>query len=147
MPLGSDHFLLRDRPCVKEGLHRRFSETPASLMWPCLIVLADPQIDVDLQLVDRTIHLFSKRDAVELVEHGFVEALADAVGLRALCLGPRMIDVLDGKIKLVLMMLGLPQYSVPRSVNTRLRAMPWSSKNGSTRSFKISAAVIGVLRS
>src|SRR6186713_298128 len=105
MPLGSDHFLLRDRPCVKEGLHRRFSEAPASLMWPCLIVFADPHIDVDLQLVDRTIHLFSKRDPVELVEHGFVEALADAVGLRALCLGPRMIDVLNGKIKLVLMML------------------------------------------
>src|SRR5215203_6328583 len=105
MPLGSDHFLLRDRLCAKEGLHRRFSEAPASLMWPCLIVLSDPQIDVDLQLVDRTIHLFSKRDPVELVEHGLVEALADAVGLRALCLGPRMIDVLNGKIKLVIVVL------------------------------------------
>ena len=81
MPLGSDHFLLRDRHCVKEGLHRRFSEAAASLMWPCLIVPADPQIDVGLQLVERTIHLFSERDAVELVEHGLVEALADTVGL------------------------------------------------------------------
>src|ERR1051325_4436321 len=101
MPLGSDHFLLHDRHCVKEGLHRRFSEAPASLMWPCLIVLADPQIDVGLRLVGRTIHRFSERDTVELVEHSPVEALADTVGLRALCLGPRMIDVLDGKIKLV----------------------------------------------
>src|SRR3954451_6396960 len=105
MSLGSDHFLLRDRHCIKEGLHRRFSEAPASLMWPRFIVLADPQIDVGLQLVNRTIHLFAERDAVELVEHGLVEALADAVGLRTLCLGPRMVDVLDGKVEFVLMML------------------------------------------
>jgi hypothetical protein len=30
-----------------------------------------------------------------------MEALADAVGLRALGLGPGVIDVLDGQIKLV----------------------------------------------
>src|SRR6266571_3381060 len=87
MPLGCDHFLLGRRQCVKEGLHRRLAEAPASLMWPRLIVFAKPQIKIDLQLVDRTIHLFAEGDAVELVEHGLVEALADAVGLRALGLG------------------------------------------------------------
>src|SRR5256886_16479656 len=105
MPLGCDHFLLGGRQCVKEGLHRRLAEAPASLMWPRLIVFAKPQIKIGLQLVDRTIHLFAEGDAVELVEHGLVEALADAVGLRALGLGPRMVDVLDGKIELVLVML------------------------------------------
>src|SRR6266568_5697823 len=98
MPLGSDHFLLGRRQCVKESLHRRLAEAPASLMWPRLIVFANPQIKIGLELVDRTIHLFAEGDAVELVEHGLVEALADAVGLRALGLGPRMVDVLDGKI-------------------------------------------------
>src|SRR6202008_5146219 len=74
-------------------------------MWPLLIVLADPQIEISLQLVDRTIHLFAERDTVELVEHRSVEALADAVGLRALGFGARMIDVLDCKVKLVFVSL------------------------------------------
>ena len=42
-------------------------------MWPLLIVLADPQIEIGLQLVERTIHLFAERDTVELVEYRFVE--------------------------------------------------------------------------
>jgi len=79
-------------------LHWRFAKAPASLMWPLLIVLVDPQIEIGLQLVDRTIHFFAERDTIEFVEHGFVEALADAVGLRALGLGARVIDVLDAAL-------------------------------------------------
>jgi hypothetical protein len=52
-------------------------------MWPRLIVFLDPGIQIGLQLVDRTIHLPAERDTVEFVEHGLVEALTDAVGLRA----------------------------------------------------------------
>ena len=70
-------------------------------MWPRLIVFLDPDIEIGLQLVDRTIHLLAERDTVELVEHGLVEALADAVGLRALGLGARVIDVLDREVELV----------------------------------------------
>jgi hypothetical protein len=44
-------------------------------------------------------------DAVELVQHGFVEAFADAIGLRALSLGARVVDVLDREIELVLVPL------------------------------------------
>ena len=65
-------------------MHRRLAEAPASLMGPRLIVLVNPDIEISLQLVDETIHLFAERDTVKLIEHGFVEALADAVGLRAL---------------------------------------------------------------
>jgi hypothetical protein len=50
---------------------------------------------------------FAERDTVELVEHRFVEALADAVGLRALGLGARMIDVLDGEVELVFVSFGI----------------------------------------
>ena len=70
-------------------------------MRPRLIVFRDPAIQVGLQLVERTIHLLAEGNTVELVEHGFVEALADTIGLRALGLGARMIDVLDRKVKLV----------------------------------------------
>ena len=53
-------------------------------MWTLLIEVADPQIEIGLQLVDRTIHLFAERDTIELVERGLVEAFTDAVRLRAL---------------------------------------------------------------
>jgi hypothetical protein len=55
-------------------------------MWPRLIVLLDPAIQVGLQLIDRTVHLLAEGDTVELVKHGFVEALADAVGCGLLVL-------------------------------------------------------------
>jgi len=76
-------------------------------MWTLLIEVADPQIEIGLQLVDRTIHLFAERDTVELVEHGLVEAFTDAVGLRALGLGARVIDVLDRKVEFVFVSFGV----------------------------------------
>src|SRR5579859_2849860 len=76
-------------------------------MWPCLVILADPFIKIALQLVKGTIHLLAECDTVELIQHGPVEALTDAVSLRALGLGARVIDVLDRKIKLVFMPLGV----------------------------------------
>ena len=66
-------------------------------MGPRVIVFRNPGIQIDLQLVDRTIHLLAEGDTVELVEHRLVEALADAVGLRALGLGPRVIDGRSGR--------------------------------------------------
>src|SRR3954470_18696475 len=111
MSSGGDHFLLRHRECIQKGLHWCFAEAPTALMWPRLIVLADPQIEIGLQLVDRTIHLLAECDTIELIQHGLVEALADAVGLRALGLGAGVIDVLDRKIELVFCRSGLPQYS------------------------------------
>src|SRR5438105_14048385 len=47
-------------------------------MRPSLIVFGDPGIEVGLQLVDRAIDLLAEGDAVELVQHGAMEALADA---------------------------------------------------------------------
>ncbi len=71
----------------------------------------ESDIEIGLQLIDRTIHLFLEGDTVELVQRSFVEAFADAVGLRALGFGARVVDVLRREIELVLML--------PRSVNTR----------------------------
>ena len=86
-------------------MHRRLAEAPAPLMGPRLIVLVNPDIEIGLQLGDETIHLFAERDTVKLIEHGLVEALADTVGLRALGLSARVIDVLDREVRFVLVPL------------------------------------------
>jgi hypothetical protein len=59
---GSDRFLLGHWNGVKESLHRGLSETPAALMGALFVVIADPQIEINLQLVDRTVQLFAERD-------------------------------------------------------------------------------------
>ena len=62
-------------------------------------------IKIGLQLLDRRVHLLAERHPVQLIERGLMEALTDAVGLRALGLGAGVIDVLDREIKLVLVPL------------------------------------------
>ena len=74
-------------------------------MWAYFVVLADPGIEIGLQLIDGTIHLLAECDTIEFVQHGLVEAPTDAVGLRALGPGARVIDVLDREIKLIFMPL------------------------------------------
>src|SRR6516165_6798803 len=76
-------------------------------MWPCLVVFSDPHVHISLQFVDWTIYLFAERNTIELVERGLVEAFTDAVRLRALGLGARVIDVLDRKIQLILVPFGV----------------------------------------
>src|SRR5512144_2804683 len=76
------------RQAVKEGRHRRLAVTPAALVGADLVVLAEPFVQVGLQLGDRPVELLAKSNAVELVQHGLVEALADSIRLRALGLGP-----------------------------------------------------------
>ena len=46
-----------------------------------LIELFEPSIEIGLQLLDRAVKFLSESDAVELVQHGLVEPLDDAVGL------------------------------------------------------------------
>jgi hypothetical protein len=105
MASGCDHFLLRHRLCIKEGLHRRLAKAPSSLMWPLLIIYLNPTIEIGLQLFNGTVHLFAERDTVKFVEHGFVEALTDTVGLRALGLCPGVINILDREVELILVPL------------------------------------------
>ena len=55
-----------------------------------LIAALDPGIEVGLEFGDRSIDLLAEDDAVELIAHRLVEALDDAIRLRALGLGARM---------------------------------------------------------
>ena len=62
-------------------------------MRPVLIVTFNPGIEVGLKFGDRSIDLLAEDDAIELIEHRLVEPLNDAIRLRALGLGARMVDI------------------------------------------------------
>ena len=75
-----------------------------------VIVVDQPGVEVGLQLVDRVVDLLAEGNPVELVEDGAMEALANAIGLRALGLGAAVVDVLNGEIELVFVALGAAKF-------------------------------------
>ena len=77
------------------------STTGPDVAFPHLV--DEPGIEIGVQLLNPPVDLFAERDAVELVEQGAMEALADSVGLRAFSLGPGVVDVLDREVELVFM--------------------------------------------
>jgi hypothetical protein len=44
-----------------------------------LVEFAHPEVEVSLQALDRVVERLAEGDAIELIEHGLVEALDDAV--------------------------------------------------------------------
>jgi hypothetical protein len=93
-------------------------------------------------------YTFLRNATMELVEHRLVEAVTDAVSRRALDLSARVIDVFDRKVEFVFVSFGVAAIFAAAVVSTRSNLTPCSSmKNGYTRSFSKSAAVIDVLRS
>src|SRR5438552_15006341 len=98
---AAQRFLPGEWDGVKEGLHWRLAVAPAPLMWSLFVVPGDPGIEVGLQLLDTTVDAFAERHLIEFLQDGFVEALTDAVGLRASRLGAAVVDVLHGQVELV----------------------------------------------
>ena len=80
-----------------------------------LIVFDDPSVEIGLQLVDHPVDLLAESHPIELIQHGAMEALADAVGLRALGLGAAVIDVLDRQVELVFVALVAAELGAARS--------------------------------
>ena len=76
-------------------------------MGSLFIVQLQPLIQVGLQLCDRFVQLLPKRHPIELVENGLMKPFTDPIGLGTLRLGARVIDIFQGQIQLVLMMLGI----------------------------------------
>jgi len=109
-------------------------------MCPFGIVPSDPLVKVVLKLFDGSVHLLSERDKEKLVLHGLVETFTDTVGLRALCLGPGMVDVLNGQVKLIFVVL-------PFSTVLGSPVGPFCWKKGITLSLRRSAAVMAFFRS
>lgn len=93
-------FFARERERVKEGLHGGLSKAPLAVVGSDLVELSHPEVEVGLQALDRVVEL-AEGDAIEFVEHGLMETLDDAVGLRALGLGSGVVDVLDREIEFV----------------------------------------------
>ena len=76
-----------------KSLHGCFSETVLSGVGSLGVVGVHPRIEVCLQLLNRGIDFLSKCDCIELVLHGSVESLADAVCLRAFRLDFRVVYI------------------------------------------------------
>jgi hypothetical protein len=95
-PLHSiQHFIARQRRTVDKALQRGLAITPAPLVGTNLIAFLQPQVEIALQLLDARVDLAAKGPPIQLVDHGAMGTLDDAVGLGAFDLGVRMIDVLD----------------------------------------------------
>src|SRR5262245_41924015 len=76
-------------------------------MWSRLIVLCNPGIKIGLQLGNGAVKLLAEGNAIKLVQQRLVETFANAVRLRPPCLRARVIDVLNSKIELVLVVVRL----------------------------------------
>lgn len=76
-------------------------------MFSPVVILVKPGIEIEPQCADRVVDLLAEGDAIELVEHGFVQPFDDAVGLRQP--GPRtdVVDIFHGQMELVFVMLGV----------------------------------------
>lgn len=70
-----------------------------------VIVVLNPAVQVGLQLIKGSVDLLPEGDLVKLLLDRAVEALTDAGGLRAVGLCPRMINVIDGQVQLVVVPL------------------------------------------
>lgn len=123
-----------------KSLHGCFSETVLSGVGSLGVVGVHPRIEVCLQLLNRGIDFLSKCDCIELVLHGSVESLADAVCLRAFRLDFRVVYILHSQIRSYSWFSLFPQYSVPLSVSIRISFRSCCSKKGTILSLSISAA-------
>ena len=81
-PCSAYEFFLPDSFAVHQGLQGRTSFTDFALMGAFIVVVIDPLVQVDLQLLDGLVNFLAECDLIELLQDGLVEPLADAVGLR-----------------------------------------------------------------
>ena len=123
-----------------KSLHGCFSETVLSGVGSLGVVGVHPRIEVCLQLLNRGIDFLSKCDCIELVLHGSVESLADAVCLRAFRLDFRVVYILHSQIQFIFVVFSVSAVSVPLSVSIRISFRSCCSKKGTILSLSISAA-------
>jgi hypothetical protein len=88
------------------------------------VVLVDERIKIALQLGQVLIKLLPESHPIELVQERLVEAFTDTIGLRALGLHARAIDVLDREMQLVRMPIRL---AAGLSAPVRQHATDWNT--------------------
>lgn len=72
---------LPDFFAVLQGLPGRSSFTDFALVGAFIVVVIDPKVQINLQHFDAVINLLAERHLIELLQDGFVEPLADPIGL------------------------------------------------------------------
>jgi hypothetical protein len=73
---------LPDTFAVHQGLHGRTAFTDFALMSAFIVVVIDPLVQIDLQLLDGFMELPAECHLIKLLQDSLVEPLTDAVGLR-----------------------------------------------------------------
>lgn len=74
-------------------------------MGALIIVMIDPGVQVGLPLIEGCVDHLSEGYLIELLFDRSVEPLADAVGLGTVGLGPRMVDIINGQVQLIIVPL------------------------------------------
>src|SRR6476659_2561991 len=87
---------------IEKRLHRCLAKTVFAGVGALPIVLTQPYIEIRLKLLERSVKLFTKRDAVKLFLDRAMEAFADAISLRRLRLCSGVIYILQRQIELIL---------------------------------------------
>ena len=75
-------------------------------MGALLVVVHEPSVKIGLPLLQRAIDLLPKRHAIELVQQGLMEALANPVGLGMPRLRLGVIDILHRQVEFVFVAIG-----------------------------------------
>ena len=76
-------------------------------MRPLFIIFPPPLVYIRLQLFQGLIQLLSEEQAVALVLHRLMKPLTDAIGLGMVGLGLGVVNILNGQVELVGMVLWL----------------------------------------
>ena len=123
-----------------KSLHGCFSETVLSGVGSLGVVGVHPRIEVCLQLLNRGIDFLSKCDCIELVLHGSVESLADAVCLRAFRLDFRVVYILHSQIQFIFVVFSVSAVFRSSVCELSLIHISEPTRLGTILSLSISAA-------
>jgi hypothetical protein len=73
------------------------------------VILFEPLIDIRLELFKRGVDFLAEGDRIEFLANRLVKAFGDAVGLWMTCFGLGMVNIFQGKVEFILMVLQAAQ--------------------------------------
>ena len=78
----------------RETFASAFVRNPTALGVTVLHYTPEPHLQVSLEFFELGVNPLAKHQAREFIKHGFLKALTNTIGLQALPLGARVVDVL-----------------------------------------------------
>ncbi|MBB6262682.1 hypothetical protein FHS77_003267 [Paenochrobactrum gallinarii] len=73
-----------------------------TLMCAFIVVVIKPFVKISLQLLNGLVYLLAEGDLIKLLQDRFMKSLADTIGLGLFHFGFGMINVVNGKEKLII---------------------------------------------